>query len=125
MVIGGYALAFHGHPRYTKDIDVWVRIHPDNAKNMMKVLHEFGFAALDLREEDFLTKGNVIQLGYPPLRIDILTQATGVDFDECFASKVQAEIDGIVINFIDIVGLKKNKQATGRLQDLADIESLE
>lgn len=125
MVIGGYALAFHGHPRYTKDIDIWIRTDSDNAKNVIKVLHDFGFSALDLTEDDFLTEGNVIQLGYPPLRIDILTQATGVNFDECFSSKIQTDIDGIVINFIDITGLKKNKKATGRLQDLADIENLE
>lgn len=125
LIVGGYALAVHGHPRYTKDIDIWVLIDPANAKNILKSLKEFGFSKLDLNENDFLTPGNVIQLGYPPNRIDILTQATGVDFQECFSQKLQLEIDGININFIDIKNLKKNKKAVGRLQDLADIERLE
>ena len=125
LVVGGYALAIHGHPRYTKDIDIWVLIDPANAKNIIRALDDFGFAELDLNENDFLTPGNVIQLGYPPNRIDILTQATGVDFQECFSRKMQIEIDRININFIDVDNLIKNKKATGRLQDLADIEKLQ
>ncbi len=125
LVVGGYALALHGNPRYTKDMDIWISIHPDNAKNILNTLREFGFSQLDLSEQDFLIPGNVIQLGYPPHRIDILTQATGVDFEECYKTKISLEIDDLSINFIDIKGLKKNKQAVGRLQDLADLEHLE
>jgi hypothetical protein len=105
-------------------MDIWILIHPENAKNVLKVLHEFGFSQLDLTEQDFLTPGNIIQLGYPPHRIDILTQATGVNFEECYSSRISLTIDGLEVNFIDVENLKKNKQAVGRLQDLADLESL-
>ena len=125
LVVGGYALAIHGHPRYTKDIDIWVLMDPANAKRILKSLDDFGFSQLDIKESDFLTPGNVIQLGYPPNRIDIITQATGVDFEKCFPIKVQVEIDGILVNFIDIESLKINKKAVGRLQDLADLEKLQ
>ena len=125
MVVGGYALAFHGHPRYTKDIDIWVLVDPDNAKGILKSIHDFGFSELGLEESDFLQEGVVIQLGYPPSRIDLLTSASGVDFVDCFKDKQVVDIDGIPINFIDVTNLKRNKKATGRLQDLADIESLE
>ena len=125
LVVGGYALAIHGHPRYTKDIDIWVLMDPTNAKRILKSLDDFGFSQLDINETDFLTPGNVIQLGYPPNRIDIITQATGVNFEKCFLNKVQVEIDGILVNFIDIESLKINKKAVGRLQDLADLEKLQ
>jgi hypothetical protein len=124
LVVGGYALALHGHPRYTKDMDIWILIHPENAKSVLKALHEFGFSQQELSEQDFLTPGNVIQLGYPPHRIDILTQATGVNFEECYTTRISLAIDGLMVNFIDIENFKKNKQAVGRLQDLADLENL-
>lgn len=124
LIVGGYALAFHGHPRYTKDMDIWILIHPENARKILATLREFGFSQLELNEEDFLTPNTIIQLGYPPNRIDILTQATGVNFSECYSKKISLEIDGLLVNFIDIENLRKNKQATGRLQDLADLEQL-
>jgi predicted nucleotidyltransferase len=125
LIVGGYAVAFHGHPRYTKDIDVWIWINENNAKNMKKALDEFGFSSLGLQEEDFLVPGYVIQLGYPPNRIDILTQVTGLEFDLCYSSKIELDIDGITVNFIDLESLKKNKKAIGRFQDLADLEKLQ
>ncbi len=125
MIVGGYALAIHGQPRYTEDIDVWILIDDENARKVIQTLNDFGFSELGLNEEDFLTAGNVIQLGYPPNRIDILTQATGVDFQECYSHRLQIEIDGVMIDIIDIENFKKNKRATGRLQDLADMEKLE
>jgi hypothetical protein len=124
LIVGGYALAFHGHPRYTKDIDIWILTDPKNAKKMLMVLNDFGLSQLGLKEEDFLTPDTLIQLGYPPNRIDILTGATGIDFDECYAQKISFEIGGLTVDLIDIENLKKNKQATGRLQDLADLEHL-
>ena len=125
LVVGGYAVAFHGHPRYTKDIDIWILVNENNAKKVLKTLDDFGFSSLDLKEEDFLTLGYVIQLGYPPNRIDILTGVTGLDFDLCYSSKMKLDIDGIIVNFIDLDNLKKNKKAVGRFQDLADLENLE
>lgn len=124
LVIGGYAVAYHGHPRYTKDIDVWIEVNPENAANMVKALDDFGFSSLGLKAEDFLDLGEVIQLGFPPSRIDIVTSPDGVDFATCFSARVSAEIDGVMVNFIDLENLKQNKRASGRNQDLADVENL-
>ncbi len=125
LVVGGYALAFHGYPRYTKDIDFWVWIDRENARNIISSLTEFGFSSLDLNEDDFLTPGYVVQLGQPPARIDLLTSVTGVEFEECYESRARIEIEGSFIDFIDLNSFKKNKKAVGRHQDLADLENLE
>ncbi|HVO65976.1 MAG TPA: DUF6036 family nucleotidyltransferase [Syntrophales bacterium] len=124
LVVGGYAVAFHGHPRYTKDIDIWIEMTQANAEKAIKSLAQFGFGSLGLKEEDFLIPDQTIQLGYPPSRIDLINTLSGVDFATCYSSRVQIEIEGTQVNFIDLENLKKNKQASGRLQDLADIESL-
>lgn len=125
LVVGGYAVAQHGHPRYTKDIDVWVEMTKENAAKIVKALKQFGFASLGLKESDFLEADQIVQLGYPPSRIDILTTLTGVEFSECYPSRVIVEIDGVPVNFIDLENLIKNKKAVGRHQDLADVENLE
>jgi hypothetical protein len=125
LVIGGYALAFHGHPRYTKDIDIWILIDKNNAHNLAEAIKDFGFSSLQLNENDFLAANTVIQLGQAPSRIDILTNATGLEFSSCYPHKVDAEIDGVTISFIDLENLKKNKRAVGRHQDLADLEHLQ
>jgi hypothetical protein len=96
----------------------------DNVEKVIKSLEQFGFGSLGLREEDFLVPDQTIQLGYPPSRIDLINTLSGVDFESCYASRIQIEIDGTQVDFIDLENLKKNKQASGRLQDLADIESL-
>lgn len=125
LVVGGYAVAFHGHPRYTKDIDLWICLDKSNAEKILQVLKDFGFGSLDLKVHDFLDPEQVIQLGYPPNRIDILTDLKGINFKECYSSKVEVIIEDTTINFIDLENLKKNKKATGRHQDLADLENLE
>ncbi|MGF1604607.1 MAG: hypothetical protein ACFCU8_21885 [Thermosynechococcaceae cyanobacterium] len=125
LVIGGYAVAIHGHPRYTKDIDVWVQMTPENAESLMTALHQFGFGNLGLTSQDFQSPDQVIQLGYPPNRIDIITTPDGVDFETCFRSKFEIIVNEIPVQFIDLENLKKNKKASGRLQDLADLENLQ
>ncbi len=125
LVVGGYAVAQHGHPRYTKDIDIWIEMTQENAARVIKALDQFGFASLGLKESDFLEADQIIQLGYPPSRIDLLTTLLGVEFGECYTSRIIVEKDGIPVNFIDLENLKKNKRATGRHQDLADVENLE
>jgi hypothetical protein len=125
LVVGGYALAFHGYPRYTKDIDFWVWTDKKNAENIIKTLHDFGFSSLDIKEEDFMSPGYVVQLGQPPSRIDLLTSVTGLEFEDCYAAKVHINIQGSEIDFIDLENFKKNKKAVGRHQDLADLENLE
>jgi hypothetical protein len=125
LVVGGYAVAFHGHPRYTKDLDVWIGLSPENANKILDALIKFGFGSLGLKSEDFLESDQIIQLGYPPNRIDILTALKDMNFEHCYKTRVEVEIRGLPINFIDIENLKKNKRATGRPQDLADVENLE
>ncbi len=124
LIIGGYAVGFHGYPRYTKDLDVWILITHENAIRVMEALNQFGFGSVGLKKEDFLKPGEFIQLGYPPNRIDIVMTCDGVDFEKCYLSKIQIEIDGLKIDFIDLQNLRKNKKATGRLQDLADLDNL-
>ena len=125
LVVGGYAVAFHGYPRYTKDLDVWIELSSKNAANVVKALEEFGFGSLGIKPEDFLEGDQIIQLGYPPNRIDILTTLKKVSFEDCYKKRIQIEIQGVKINFIDLENLKKNKRSTGRPQDLADAENLE
>jgi hypothetical protein len=115
----------HGYPRYTKDIDVWIEMSPENAANMVKALEQFGFGSLGLQAADFLVPDQIIQLGYPPNRIDLITTPSGVDFESCYTSRVEVVIDEVAVNFIDLDNLKKSKKAAGRLQDLADLENLE
>ena len=124
LVVGGYAVAFHGHPRYTKDLDVWIDLSPDNANKILDALKKFGFGSLDLKPDDFLEGDQIIQLGYPPNRIDIIPTLKELKFEDCYKAKVEVEIQGLHIDFIDIENLKKNKRATGRPQDLADAENL-
>jgi len=125
LVVGGYAVAQHGYPRYTKDIDIWIEMRPENASKIVKALEQFGFASLGLQEEDFLKADQIIQLGYPPNRIDLLTTLPGIDFSACYPLRVIVEVEQTPVNFIDLENLKKNKQASGRHQDLADLEHLE
>lgn len=124
LVVGGYAVALHGHPRYTKDIDIWLWLDEDNAVAMVKALDQFGFASLGLQVDDFLVPDQIIQLGYAPNRIDLITTLKGVDFATCYQAREQVLIDGILVNFIDLASLRANKRATGRPQDLADLENL-
>lgn len=125
LIIGGYAVAFHGHPRYTKDLDIWIKPAQDNAQRLLQALSAFGFGSLDLQAEDFIKPGQIVQLGYPPNRIDLVTNPSGVDFDTCFTTRVIVKTDDIELNFIDLDNLKQNKKASGRFQDLADLENLE
>jgi len=125
LVIGGYAVAFHGHPRYTKDLDIWIEMTAVNAANIVRALQQFGFESLELTSADFVVPGQIIQLGYPPDRIDLITTPDGVEFDACYPARIQAEVDDVTINFIDLENLKRNKKASGRHQDLADLENLE
>lgn len=123
LIVGGYAVAAHGHPRFTKDLDVWVWIDEQNANRLVAALADFGFGDLGLTPGDFLDEGSVIQLGYPPKRIDILTQVDGVRFDDCWPRRVEIEVGGQRVPFIAVDDLVANKKATGRLQDLADVEA--
>ncbi len=124
LVVGGYAVAIHGHPRHTKVIDIWIAMDKDNAERMVLALRDFGFGSLDLKPDDFLMPDQIIQLGYPAARIVLLTTLAGVDFESCYASRAEVVLDDIPVSFIDLDNLRKNKKAAGRRQDLADLENL-
>lgn len=125
LVVGAVALAHHGHPRYTGDMDVLIRNTPENAARLEAALKAFGLAGLGLKAADFENSYNVIQLGVPPNRIDILTSLTGVTFDEAWSSRVAALVEETQVNFIGREALVRNKQQTGRVQDIADLEALD
>ncbi len=124
LIVGGYAVGQHGHPRYTKELDVWVWIDKTNADNIIKALNHFGFGSLALKAEDFLSKSTIAQLGHEPDRIDIITNVNNVTFEECYDRRTIVHWKGIVVNVIGVDDLVLTKRGTGRLQDLADIEQL-
>ena len=124
LVVGGHAVAFHGHPRFTGDIDFLIRPSVQSATRVLNALRAFGFSDLSLSVEDFVKTGNVVQLGRPPNRIDLLTSISGVDFDDAWSSRVQAELDGLAVCFLGWQSLIENKQASGRPKDLADVAKL-
>ncbi len=124
LVVGGYAVGYHGRPRYTGDIDFWIAVSADNSQKMLQTLREFGFGSLAITADDLQKEDIVIQLGYEPNRIDILTSVTALSFDDCFLRSIKANFDGLLVNFIHLDDLKKNKAATGRGKDLGDLEGL-
>lgn len=125
LVVGGYAVSIHGYPRYTKDLDVCIESSEENAEKMVQVINDFGLGSLKLTKEDFLKKNFVTQLGYEPLRIDILNEMDGVSFYEAWQNKRRVAYESVEINFIGYNELLILKQLAGRSQDLTDIKKLE
>jgi predicted nucleotidyltransferase len=124
LLVGGYAVAYHGYPRATADMDIWIEVDPSNASKLVDALKEFGFNSPDLSVDLFLEKEKVVRMGVPPIRIEILTSISGVTFEECFPSRITDELDGIEVNLISLPHLKANKEASGRHKDLDDLENL-
>lgn len=124
IIVGGYALAFHGAPRYTGDIDIFIKSDKNNAKRIINVLKDFGFSTLELSIEDFQKEDNVIQLGLPPVRIDIITSISGVSWTQAEASKERGEYGDVPVFYLGKDQYLANKRATGRAKDIADIEAL-
>lgn len=126
-VVGGHAVAFHGHPRATKDLDILVRATPENAQRVYSALAAFGapLQTFEVKEEDFATYDGVLQLGVPPRRIDILNRVAGVSFDDVVREGASFVLDGRSVPVIGLSALIANKRAAGRAQDLADVEALE
>lgn len=124
LVVGDYAVAAHGHPRLTQDLDVWIRVNPENAARMARVLDEFGFGSTGLTAEDFTKEGPGVRLGREPNQIDILTSIPGVDFESCWERREEHRLGSVTVPFIGLEDLERNKLATGRHQDLADVEAL-
>ena len=124
LIVGGYALAFHGAPRFTGDLDIFIKPDHENASRIVAALDAFGFASLGLTESDFEQSDQVIQLGVAPVRIDLITTITGVSWDEAFAGKVVSSYGDVPVHYIGRQQFVLNKRATGRKRDLADLEAL-
>ncbi len=124
LLVGGFAVAIHGYPRATADMDVWVARHRDNARRIVTTLREFGFDVPSLNEELFLRPDQIVRMGNPPIRIELLTSIDGVDFDECVHRAIVQMVDGSPISVIGLDDLKVNKRASGRSKDLADLDNL-
>ncbi len=125
LIIGGYAVGYHGYPRATGDLDIFVEISPANAKALVGAFKKFGFDVPELKESLFLRKGKMVRVGRPPMRLEVLNDISGVSFDECYTSRVTDVIEGIQLHFIDLPHLLANKRASGRAKDLADVENLQ
>ena len=124
LIVGAHALAAHGHVRATKDLDVWISPTPENAPRTVAALKEFGAPLHDLTVQDLASPGVVFQIGVPPVRIDILTQIDGLTFSEAWQDRLNTFLAGVPLAVLSIAALQKNKKASGRLQDLADLEAL-
>lgn len=124
MIVGGYALAFHGAPRFTGDLDILVRRAAQNARRILAALDDFGFGSLKLSVEDFSTQDRVVQLGVPPVRVDIITSLSGVSWEECWSGRQPGAYGDVAVAFIGRVQFIANKRAMGRQKDLADLEAL-
>ena len=124
LLIGGYAVGYHGYPRPTGDMDVWIAVSSPNAARVVGALVEFGFRAEDVPAALFTEPGKIVRMGVPPMRLEIVTSISGVDFAACYARRTSAVVDGVVVNVIGLDDLKTNKKASGRHKDLNDLEQL-
>ena len=124
LLVGGYAVGYHGYPRSTGDMDIWIEVSELNSKKTASAFRDFGMPDEAISEDLFLKTNKIIRMGVPPVRLEVITSASGVDFNECFSNREVVEIDGIPINLISLEDLKKNKSAAGRHKDLDDIEHL-
>lgn len=125
VIVGGYALAFHGAPRYTGDIDILIKPDAENARRILDALDEFGFGSVGLATEDFESAGQVVQMGVPPVRIDLLTSLSGVSWEEAYAHCEKGEYGGVSVKYLGREQFVANKRATGRKKDIADLEALD
>lgn len=124
LLIGGYAVNYHGYPRTTGDIDIWVAIQQENAEKLVDTLREFGFESAQLTVDLFMKEDQIVRMGIPPFRIELLTTISGVNFEECYLDRITDVIDDVEVQIISLEHLKLNKQASGRYKDLDDLENL-
>ncbi len=124
LLVGGYAVGYYGYPRPTGDMDIWVAANNENAIKVIAALEDFGFASSVSVFQSFAQENNIIRLGFPPFRLEIITSIDGVSFSECYAQRTVTALDHIQVNVISLHHLKINKKASGRLKDLSDLENL-
>lgn len=124
LLIGGYAVAYHGYPRATADMHIWIAADRVNAEKVVSAIREFRFKDAELTVETFTELKKIVRMGIPPIRIEVLSQIDGVEFKRCFENRIIVDISDTPVNVISLKDLKKNKKASGRLKDLADLENL-
>ena len=124
LLVGGYAVGYYGYPRATMDMDIWIAVHPDNAAKVAEAMRRFGFPPESVPPEIFLRKGEMVRMGVAPVRLEILTELSGVAFRDCWRRRRRIRIDGIVVNLIGLTDLRRNKRASGRHKDLDDLSHL-
>ena len=124
LLIGGFAVGFHGYPRSTSDMDIWISQTPENTMRAVAAIREFGFDTPNLTPQLFQMSRKIVRMGHPPIRIEVMNMIDGVTFEECFRSKVTSEFDGILVTIISLADLKSNKRASGRPKDLDDLQQL-
>jgi len=124
LIVGGYAVGYYGYPRATGDMDIWIMVSEENAEKTSQALCDFGMPRKEVTKDLFTTKDKIIRMGIPPVRIEIITGASGVKFEECYVRREVMGIEGIPVNFISLEDLKTNKQACGRYKDMEDIKNL-
>ncbi|HEY5839162.1 MAG TPA: hypothetical protein VIT19_09010 [Pyrinomonadaceae bacterium] len=124
LVVGGWAVIYHGYPRATDDLDIWIAISPTNAERIVNVFREFGFDVPELSADLFLKDDSLIRIGVEPVRIEVMTSISGVNFEECYSRRLETELNEEPVSLIDLRHLRQNKKASGRLKDLSDLENL-
>ncbi|MFY9825152.1 MAG: DUF6036 family nucleotidyltransferase [Thermoanaerobaculia bacterium] len=124
LIVGGFAVAFHAKPRFTKDIDLWIEPTPDNAARLLAALADFGFGSLSLTVEDFIHPGRIVQLGHPPNRVDLMTSVQGLEFEEAWENRVEGRYGDETVFYLGKADLMRNKELVARPQDRADLEWL-
>ncbi|MDX6497494.1 MAG: hypothetical protein QOG23_754 [Blastocatellia bacterium] len=124
LLIGGWAVGYHGYPRATEDLDVWIAIAPANAERIVKVLSDFGFDVPELSTALFLQPDQIVRMGFEPVRIEVMTSISGVQFEECYRERLETTLDDEPVSLINLHHLRVNKKASGRLKDLSDLENL-
>jgi predicted nucleotidyltransferase len=125
LIVGGYAVAVYGYVRYTGDIDFFIAINPTNAERMVKVFNLFGLSQPDINADLFMDPGKILRIGSEPMRLEVLNQISGVDFDECYRNRKIIDVEGFPVNFVGYSELLKNKSSTGREKDVADVSELQ
>lgn len=124
LVVGGYAVAYHGYPRTTADIDIWIALGSANAEKAAETVREFGFVDQEFSSSLFQEENTIVRMGLPPLRVEVLTGVSGVIFSDCYKNRIVENIDGVEVSLIGLEDLKANKKASGRHKDLDDLENL-
>ncbi|MFN5627172.1 MAG: hypothetical protein ACK46M_14455 [Planctomyces sp.] len=124
LLVGGFAVGFHGYPRATSDMDIWVSQSPENAGRVVAAIRAFGFNTPNLTEDLFLQRRRIVRMGHPPIRIEVMNEIDGVTFEECRPAAILAFIDGIQVPIISLADLKRNKLASGRPKDIDDLQQL-